>query len=343
MPALIDKYADVSSVAASEWYEETRAKWADAADGFTPQPAPRSNTDIEKLIRANVGGLWTGDDAQVLRNLNAIVDRGVRQGGHDTITYNAGRDPSGPRFARVPAGGVTCAFCVMLASRGWVYASEETAGAFKRYHSDCDCEIVPSWDKGKPYVEGYDPDALYARYLRCRETVEPGFTEWMTAEEKTLRILHEMAKRDRQWLNDGVIPEITEEAGASPLAKERVAAAHLADNGFIVRFRATQAAERKRTSDIYIGSTPWEIKRPTGDGKQTIIHQFEEAAGQSSRLIIDMSGLDPNGRWKPESVEAEASRLIQWHWKDAKGAAMQYDEVLLLGTDGALKRISRTI
>ena len=67
-------------------------------------------------------------------------------------------DPSKPRYARVPSGAKTCAFCAMLASRGFVYASEDKAGALGQYHKDCDCEIIPSWDRKNPKIEGYDPD-----------------------------------------------------------------------------------------------------------------------------------------------------------------------------------------
>ena len=169
VPAIIDKYADTSSTAAAEWYERVRSKWI--SDDFKAQTPTRANDDISRLIRAKAGVLF-GDDAdsgQMLRFLNGVVDKGVKQGGRDAIRYNAKRDPKKPRYARVPSGAKTCAFCAMLASRGWVYESAETAGALNRYHSDCDCEIVPSWDKGKPKVEGYDPDELYKDYEKARE------------------------------------------------------------------------------------------------------------------------------------------------------------------------------
>lgn len=70
------------------------------------------------------------------------------------------------RFARVPSGRETCGFCMMLASRGFVYRSAEKASAFHRY---CDCVLVP----GYPGLEiaGYDPDALYQRYEQAQKTV----------------------------------------------------------------------------------------------------------------------------------------------------------------------------
>ena len=168
VPAIIDKYADTSSTAAAEWYQRVRDKWI--SDDFKAQTPTRSNDDISRLIRAKAGVLF-GDDAdpmQMLRFLNGVVDKGVKQGGRDAIRYNARRDPKKPRYARVPSGAKTCAFCAMLASRGWVYESAETAGALNKYHAACDCEIVPSWDKDRPNVEGYDPEKLYADYEKAR-------------------------------------------------------------------------------------------------------------------------------------------------------------------------------
>lgn len=66
------------------------------------------------------------------------------------------------RFARVPAGGETCPFCLMLASRGFVYHSAQNAGDDGHYHAHCRCRIVPSW--GSVGVEGYNPAELYDRW-----------------------------------------------------------------------------------------------------------------------------------------------------------------------------------
>ncbi len=362
VPALIDKYADVSSSAAAEWYQRVRDKWF--SDGFQAQPAPKTDDDLSKLIRWKAGVLFGDEPEQMLSWLNGVIDKGVKQGGRDSIRHNAERDPRKPRYARVP-NGKTCAFCVMLASRGFVYASEDTAGALGQYHGECNCEIVPSWDKQSPIVEGYDPDALYKTYARCADTVdddnlktrypverkrvkdkETGKERWETESEfKTRCVVAEMRARRREWLNDpSDIADYTQDEKAEPEAKETQAASILTSNGFAVHFRATRAAEKKRTSDIFLGngtaSLPWELKQPKGSGKQTIAHQFEEASGQSSRLALDARKLDPNGRWNHDEILSEVRKLIGWHWKDANGNVMQYDEVIVIEHDG-LTRIKR--
>ena len=92
------------------------------------------------------------------------------------MIHNVGRDRErGARFARVPMGGEACGFCIMLASRGFVYHTEETAGEFDHFHSSCRCKVVPGFPTMERYVrngvrvsrgldpsvEGYDPDLYY--------------------------------------------------------------------------------------------------------------------------------------------------------------------------------------
>ena len=83
-------------------------------------------------------------------------------------------DPTRPRWARVPRGRVTCAFCTMLAGRGFVYTSEDAAGGGlgNRYHNHCDCEPVPSWGEAK--LSGYDPEGLDALYRRAKAGLPDG-------------------------------------------------------------------------------------------------------------------------------------------------------------------------
>lgn len=75
------------------------------------------------------------------------------------------RDPTEPRWARIPRGTKTCAFCMMLASRGYVYRSEESAGGLGNYyHPHDECIVVPSW--GASTYTDYDNKA----YLNIYET-----------------------------------------------------------------------------------------------------------------------------------------------------------------------------
>lgn len=85
------------------------------------------------------------------------------------------KDTKKPRYARVPgrsehyADG--CPFCRMLASRGFVYYSEKSAGGPDHYHADCTCEVVCSWDKS-PKAQNYDPSEFRNEYYNSMETKE---------------------------------------------------------------------------------------------------------------------------------------------------------------------------
>lgn len=76
------------------------------------------------------------------------------------------KKPQGVRFARVPSGNETCQFCYMLAARGAVYYTAQTAGENAHWHKGCRCKIVPAW--GTSSIEGYDP-ALYSDIWRHPE------------------------------------------------------------------------------------------------------------------------------------------------------------------------------
>ena len=71
------------------------------------------------------------------------------------------------RFARVPSGTETCAFCYMLSSRGFVYRSDRSAGRFGHFHRNCDCRVAASTDKDG--LEGYDPDRERELWQRFEE------------------------------------------------------------------------------------------------------------------------------------------------------------------------------
>ena len=61
--------------------------------------------------------------------------------------------PGDIAYARVPTGAETCTYCMMLASRGFAYRSEESAGHAD--HRGCNCLIVAGVH-GSTTVEGVD-------------------------------------------------------------------------------------------------------------------------------------------------------------------------------------------
>lgn len=105
---------------------------------------------------------WEYSDA-LLNLILGQIDYEIKKAASEAVLHNANIDPLEPRFARVPAGADTCPFCIMLASRGFVYHSRQSAGELNHFHANCRCRVIPGFPGME--VEGYDPSALYEQYL----------------------------------------------------------------------------------------------------------------------------------------------------------------------------------
>lgn len=174
LPALVRAYGEIGAAVAADFYDDLRAGSAGARGVYTATMGDAVDlTAVRKSTGWAVQPLFIPepDAAATLARVIQITDRFVKQPGRSTINTNVQRDPAQARYARVPSGATTCAFCLALASRGPVYATEETAGG--SYHADCDCVPTPVWD-GDPLPKGYDPDALFAKYRDARDAAETG-------------------------------------------------------------------------------------------------------------------------------------------------------------------------
>lgn len=160
-------YGDASATAAADYYDSVVS-----AAGTGAKPALlHSGVDedqVEKVARYQAGKLVKGDQLGFARECAAYVSDATRQAANRTMLKNALRDSKlGVRFARVPTGAETCTFCRMLASRGFDYKSEKTAGKFSHFHRNCDCRIVSSADAEG--LEDYDPDREYDLWKKFEE------------------------------------------------------------------------------------------------------------------------------------------------------------------------------
>jgi hypothetical protein len=181
METLLSPYTDSAAAVAATFYDGLR-EWYGIDDGFY---ATSEGVRVPYITEGTVSKVMDGNNVAVLtEDMQAAlldqIDYEVRRTANLTIERNARLDPRKPKYARVPSvtpsvydpwskkRGVThnkflaetgtCMFCTMLASRGFAYHTAETAS---HAHPDCDCRIVPSWDKKNPTVEGYDPDMYY--------------------------------------------------------------------------------------------------------------------------------------------------------------------------------------
>lgn len=168
MPLLVSQYGQVSQALAMDWYEESRAE-SGAVGRFmatAPKP-PVSDERVEAKVRYAAGHLFTDQPRDALANLTGATDKYVKQYGRETMAWNAKRE--GARYARVPSGAKTCAFCLVLASRDAIYLSKRSAGDSTSsgfgddFHGDCDCAVVRI-GSSEEYPDGYIPADLYDIY-----------------------------------------------------------------------------------------------------------------------------------------------------------------------------------
>lgn len=151
---------------------------------------------IRSFVRFVLDGRTKTFNDQVLQR----IDYEVKRSANMCMVENGRLDSAKPKFARVPNGSETCDFCLMLASRGFVYRSESTASA-SHVHSDCDCRIVPGWDGDE--VEGYDPYALYGEWqgnlnAKAKDRAERNGTSESEELAKIMRAYGESAKRAKE-------------------------------------------------------------------------------------------------------------------------------------------------
>lgn len=182
MAELYGDFSLMTAALAADFYDELRGA-AGVSEPFAASIAPDLPVaQLESSASWAAGGAWTDAD-KALRDSAASLDRMVTARDRETTMLNVEADPSEPRYARF-AQPDACAFCALLASRGAVYWSEESAtfaGATRderrqretegdKYHDWCGCEPVAVWkssgfelpEYATPWVDAYDAarDAL---------------------------------------------------------------------------------------------------------------------------------------------------------------------------------------
>ena len=185
---------------AGDWFETLATQ-----EGYATAFESRSVIDSaakEAKVRWLAGKLVTGDYRGFDGGVSDLTRYYVERSAFSNLVANC--DAGGIRYARVPSGTETCAFCFMLASRGFVYHSENLAlfrgGTGSLYHQHCDCVVVPGFGDGfdqDAQVEGYTPSQLQKRY-------------WQVLDEDGIRntsdtdaVIAALESRNARWLFTG--------------------------------------------------------------------------------------------------------------------------------------------
>lgn len=160
LAAVMPTYTTMAAQASADFYDAARElavgekMGAKAISGYDEAKTAGA---VRAFVRFVVDGRVETFNDQVLQR----VDYEMKMSAANSTIENGRRDKRKPRYARVPTGAETCDFCLMLASRGFVYNSQSTA-SMGHVHSGCDCRIVAGWDGME--VDDYDPRSIYDRW-----------------------------------------------------------------------------------------------------------------------------------------------------------------------------------
>lgn len=162
---LAQEFSQAAISAAFEYYADVREF---AQIGGTYRPPVVAPWDVDSLTAYMDSALstfeqqyqeaQTGIDAQV----DALAAQMVLDAGSREIFAAVENDPKPTRVARVTRPGA-CSFCLMLAVRGAVYRSENSA-SFRAhtYPGLCRCDIEPVWGEYEPPAHIRAAQALYS-------------------------------------------------------------------------------------------------------------------------------------------------------------------------------------
>lgn len=186
---------------------ELGAQWYDLCSelaGIDVDPAELGEVDPDELeSRAQAAFDRASDGSPISDALNYYlqnqIENSIRRTGSANLHRDYERGMAGGKWARVPVGE-TCAWCLMLASQGAWYLSEETAKGIDpdHYHDGCDCvavyhadpESISGYANLAKYKEMYY-DAENARLANARG-IEP------YDEELAWRVDHARAEHERK-------------------------------------------------------------------------------------------------------------------------------------------------
>lgn len=147
---IVKDYGSASAAVSAEMYDAIAA-----LSGVKVPPAALAETpdyaEVAKTINGTLGV------SQNREEIASATSRLVKRTGVRTTRRNARRD--GAETAWIPNGD-TCAFCIMLASRGW----ERGGGSGREHiHSNCDCTYAVRFNPDTDYA-GYDSDKYLEEY-----------------------------------------------------------------------------------------------------------------------------------------------------------------------------------
>lgn len=164
---IVRKYGLAASEIGAQWYEFCRS--LEFGSGYRAIIGDVDANQTRRGVDAEVDKLFSGEagTGELVSSLTMLVSDSVYEQSRDTVLNNVELEhkqalSQGNRrlaekcgYSRVTTGDA-CAFCVLLASRGFAYHSERAALKDKSgdsYHKHCKCVAVPFARAGE--ISGY--------------------------------------------------------------------------------------------------------------------------------------------------------------------------------------------
>lgn len=112
------------------------------------------------------------DEEKLARLLSDRIDYEVNRASKVGVWRNGQVDSRDVRYARVPVGAETCAWCLMTAGLGFWFMTEEAAS---HTHAHCDCAIIPEIGGiHDVHIDGYDSTVYRDMWRNANQLLRNG-------------------------------------------------------------------------------------------------------------------------------------------------------------------------
>ncbi|MEQ2637020.1 hypothetical protein [Paratractidigestivibacter faecalis] len=340
MRGAVQDYDRSAAALAAEWYDaQGRANGA-RLDRAVTAPA-FSDAQVDRVARYKASRLVEGDPSGFAAGCGSFAANSAMRSLNDTILRNVRRDrKKGVRYARVTSGRNTCAFCLMLAGRGAVYWTRESAGALNRWHDHCTCKVVPGYsgDPKEVLVEGHDPAKIEARLREVERLTgaKPGTPEFS----------REVEMRDPDWLFGDEI-EVSYE-GWSAREKRKLADHEKREHSLLAKsglrvFPIPTDRSAPANIDLWMNGEFWELKSVTGDERR-VGQRLDEAVTKWDRLHELGLSLESTPKVIVDNTHGKASDDVVLRTICAKMAQYSdkgFDQAIFMGKDGTIALVKK--
>lgn len=349
--AFRDEVSDIMAEVSSAYGGATRSMASSLMEGVLSEQGvdmevPVGETKADRHAANQSARYWASnlfggkrDTKAFVDGCSAYVNRKVIHSRDDCIIETVlHRRRKGPkmRYARVPMGP-TCGFCLMLASRGFVYLTKESAGEFSKFHDHCNCMVLAGVEGLQ--VEGYDYEGMRSRYRACRDALGTADDVWEDFQKLTQEERDSYGRGERVS-NVDLPPELVKKLGRQQNAFNDYYAHRITDEldrhdgewMYSGTCRATREAARPEAAALAKsdpdGYARWQYYASLG--RNALLDVAEEIAVAPARIAKllgrGIPETDSKGRWSAVERTSLDSRGIRLRYSNDSVKASSLNE-----------------